>query len=430
MGSAEQTTLQYLGHSAFLWETPAGARILIDPYRNGPGLNWFLTPFPQVAADVVVVTHPHPDHDNVGAVIGRPSIVQTPVELRGGDFTIRTVMGKHAGEYGHEFDRTNLICVIETASVVFCHVGDNEADLADHLVKQIGPVDVLIVPVDDRQHLLSIGAVNDLIERISPRVVIPTHYLIPGLTEPTSGLGGIRSWLDEQRGVCSDLGGTLSIGRTILPDQRQVWCLADDHTPWAASVGVELDPYVNVSAIQDIHADCAMVSEARVGKAIGEHITMSYHGMQDSSFGEFIQSLTNPSCIYTLSLPPISRRIVIDVPMLLAFALLDIQLEWRPLTPDEMGALGGAIGPVIDALGEAWRHLNVESPTDIGLDVNPIGLLLNQENGVASPDERVICVSTDVRVRGTHSSITVCYPKAGLLEVRDWGDWTAKADDA
>ena len=129
----QQAVLHYLGHSSFLWVTPSGYRILIDPYRNGPDLNWFVRPFPRIECDIVVVTHPHFDHDGIGGLRGQPTVVRGAIDLRGADFRVRTIMGKHAGEYGHEFGQRNLICVTEVASTTYCHVGDNEADLTDEL---------------------------------------------------------------------------------------------------------------------------------------------------------------------------------------------------------------------------------------------------------------------------------------------------------
>ncbi len=49
--------LEYLGHCAFRLTTPAGVRIVVDPFRNsGNEQRWFLRPSPPVEADVLVIT--------------------------------------------------------------------------------------------------------------------------------------------------------------------------------------------------------------------------------------------------------------------------------------------------------------------------------------------------------------------------------------
>ncbi len=88
----EKVTLHYLGHSAFLWVMPCDTRLLIDPYGNHPNLHWFLKPCPRVDCDIVVVTHPHFDHNAVDGLQGQPTLFRGPFDLRGEGFSIRGIM--------------------------------------------------------------------------------------------------------------------------------------------------------------------------------------------------------------------------------------------------------------------------------------------------------------------------------------------------
>src|SRR5688572_20678578 len=59
--AARQVAIEYIAHSCFRIHTPRGARVLIDPFASRV---WIGYDFPRrLAADTVLITHPHYDHD-------------------------------------------------------------------------------------------------------------------------------------------------------------------------------------------------------------------------------------------------------------------------------------------------------------------------------------------------------------------------------
>lgn len=229
--------LEYFGHAAFLWTTVYGQRILIDPYGNPfertrlfPSFGtpasscWFKASFPNIACDMVLITHPHFDHDAVERVKGAPTIVRSPVELlTTQDLSVRGFMGKHAGPYGREFDQRNVVFIVETAGITFCHIGDNRAELPPQMRQAIKQVDVLMVPVDDSNHLLSYEQVVQIIGCVKPAVVIPMHYFIPGLTDASSTLGGIEHWISTQQNVRYLNSDEITLSTSDIPKKAEVW---------------------------------------------------------------------------------------------------------------------------------------------------------------------------------------------------------------
>jgi L-ascorbate metabolism protein UlaG (beta-lactamase superfamily) len=191
--------LRYWGHAAFEWITPKRRRILIDPFRNPDGPDpWFEKKFPHLKVDLLLVTHPHFDHD-ASQRVECITVLQSPGEFRGEDFSIRGILDRHVEPYGEQFDRRNVIFVIEIAGIRFCHIGDNRSDIPSEVFRQIGNIDLLMLPVDASNHLLAYDEVENLIESLSPKVVIPNHYFIPGLTDPRSGLGDVEDWLSGRK---------------------------------------------------------------------------------------------------------------------------------------------------------------------------------------------------------------------------------------
>ena len=66
--------VKWLGHASMLMTSSEGLRIITDPYTSGVlGLNY--APINE-EADIVTVSHDHPDHNNVVSVGGIPEVVE------------------------------------------------------------------------------------------------------------------------------------------------------------------------------------------------------------------------------------------------------------------------------------------------------------------------------------------------------------------
>jgi L-ascorbate metabolism protein UlaG (beta-lactamase superfamily) len=226
-------TLCYYGHSAFLWTTAEGVRVLIDPYRNpdpqrdpyDPSSRWFLDEFPPVAADLVLITHPHFDHDAIDCIPGCPTVIRTPGQFRYKDLTVHGVLDIHAVDAGQR-GMKNVIFIIDAGGIRFCHLGDNRPQLPSDVCRDIGSVDFLMVSVDDSYHLLTYREVDYLINTIGPKVVIPMHYLIPGIIDEESTLKTIEQWLSTQTNVYHIEQHTLTITPAEIPRTREIWVLS------------------------------------------------------------------------------------------------------------------------------------------------------------------------------------------------------------
>ena len=219
--------LTYFGHCAFGWTSPSGTRVLIDPFGNRPDRHWFLKPFPKLTADAVLVTHDHFDHNAVERVAGCPAVltgVDGDISFDGGDIFARAVPDLHVPGHGTPA-MTNAIFVVEAEGVRYCHIGDNRHDIPGAVREQIEDVDVLMVTVDDSCHLLTFEQVNELVRLMSPRVVVPMHYYVEGLTTEKSTLQPPERWLARQSGVRILDTSSIELRPADLPDRREVWVL-------------------------------------------------------------------------------------------------------------------------------------------------------------------------------------------------------------
>ncbi len=227
--------IEYIAHAAFRIHSAGGSKILIDPFASRV---WLGYDFPDsVATDAVLITHPHYDHD-AGDFRGLPfpwdstvPVLRDPGTYSVGEFTIRGVRGKHADPYGMEFGQINTIWLIELAGLRIAHLGDN-GPITDAIVREMGRVDVLMIPIDADYHIINEAAIQLARSALKPRVLIPMHYRIPDLEaseDSPSDLGEIEPWL-EGKGNVTRVGGHLEIfRRETLPDAEQI--VVFNHSP-------------------------------------------------------------------------------------------------------------------------------------------------------------------------------------------------------
>lgn len=240
---AEQTSMEdasieieYVAHASFRFRGQDGTELLIDPYASRV---WLGYDWPDgIEPDGVLITHPHYDHD-AGRYRDMPfpwdesvTVVDKPGTRRFGDFTVTGVEGKHADPYGMEFGQLNTLMVIEAYGLRIAHLGDN-GPLTAAMISGLGRVDVLMLPGDGVDHILSKETTAEIIERLDPAIVIPMHYRLPDLEATADGpsdLGEIDPWLIGREGVQRVGSHRTRLSSTDLPEERRI--LVFDHAPY------------------------------------------------------------------------------------------------------------------------------------------------------------------------------------------------------
>lgn len=206
--SSPAVTIEYIAHASFRITTAAGTSLMVDPYESRWWLGYDFPP-DLPPTDAVLLSHPHPDHDG-GYAAGldvawgpEVAVLTDPGRYQFDDVRVIGVRGQHAAPYGEEFGRKNTIWIVEAGGLRIVHIGDN-GPLTEAVADQIGPVDILLLPVDDLEHILSHEDVEAYRERLDPAFVIPMHYRHADLeVDPgsPSDLGGIDGWLAGQERV-------------------------------------------------------------------------------------------------------------------------------------------------------------------------------------------------------------------------------------
>jgi L-ascorbate metabolism protein UlaG (beta-lactamase superfamily) len=215
-----ETTLTWLGHSAFRLDTAAGKRIYVDPFLNGNPKCPENEREPE-RADIVAVTHGHGDHvgDAVDIAKKHGSTVVAIVELsgwigkqgvdddklpgpnKGGTVDVdgvkfTVVNAFHTGSapdgsYGG--DPAGFVVTTEDGKVLYfagdtCLFGDMQ------LIGRVYKPDVAIVPIGDH-YTMGPKEASVAIELLGVKRVVPCHWGTFGL------LTGTPDQLDVPAGV-------------------------------------------------------------------------------------------------------------------------------------------------------------------------------------------------------------------------------------
>jgi len=219
-GSAggKAVTIKWFGHACFLVTTSSGTRILIDPvvfkgYRIPAG----------ITADVVTVSHEHPDHNSVDAVSGDPIVLRgcdkrnrnvTKIDKTIRDVRIYTVPSYHdPGGHG-----MNAVFVFEFDGIRLVHLGDIGTVLNDDQAEAIGPVDVLMIPVGGL-HTIGIAKAGGIVEQLAvTSAVLPMHYK----TEAFDSLPySVDSYIKGKRNIKKIDGNTFVLNLSAAPPERE-----------------------------------------------------------------------------------------------------------------------------------------------------------------------------------------------------------------
>ena len=173
--------IKWLGHAAFLLSSDKGIKIITDPYALDERLSYSEI---KELADIVTVSHDHFDHSNVTTVLGNPEIVREAREVRGIKFD--SVLTYHDDAQGNEKGNNTIFC-FKVDGIRICHLGDLGHKLTENQIKQIGNVDILLIPVGGF-FTIDAAIATQVCGQLNPRVIIPMHFKNDRCDFPISGV--------------------------------------------------------------------------------------------------------------------------------------------------------------------------------------------------------------------------------------------------
>jgi L-ascorbate metabolism protein UlaG (beta-lactamase superfamily) len=217
-----QVELAYFGSSAFRITSPGGITVMVDPWRNFPTRkwDWYFHDFPMTEVDIGVSTHAHFDHDALHRLDAHVLLDRLIGTYGFGDVKITGIADKHATDSSsavydfkkiiRQFDGIDItppnnprswdhcLILIETGGLRILAWGDNRHNPPDEIWRALGAIDILLLPVDDSQHVMGFHQAQSVIDTLRPKVVVPHHYYIFDVTVRQSTLQPADPWVTRQ----------------------------------------------------------------------------------------------------------------------------------------------------------------------------------------------------------------------------------------
>ena len=164
--------IKWNGHASFTITAADGTVLVTDPY-DPSGYGGVLK-YDQVSdrADGALVSHDHADHNYPQGLTGSPQVVTGSARVK--DIPIKGIDTYHDESEGSERG-PNVVFGFAVDGINICFAGDLGHQLSDDQVKELGAVDLLIVPVGGAFTVDADGATK-VMDALNPKIVIPMHF--------------------------------------------------------------------------------------------------------------------------------------------------------------------------------------------------------------------------------------------------------------
>lgn len=209
--------ISYLGHAAFKLKGKSAA-VITDPFDEGMvGLK-----FPKhSAADIVTVSHPHPDHNATSVIENNPIVFAGPGEYESKGVDVLGISTFHDEKNG-ETRGKNTVFKIYIDGISIVHLGDLGHKLTEEQGELLDEIDVLLIPVGGF-YTVDAKVAAEIATDLEPSIVIPMHYQRPGLNKDVfEKLSPVSSFLKEmgKDGIVPQ--PKLKVTKDSLPGETQV----------------------------------------------------------------------------------------------------------------------------------------------------------------------------------------------------------------
>jgi L-ascorbate metabolism protein UlaG (beta-lactamase superfamily) len=166
--------IKWYGHAAFLITSDQGVKIITDPYE--PGAFGGQLTYGQIKdqADIVIISHDHADHNDTKSLPGSPEIIKGSGSKSVQGISIKGISTYHDPSKGSERG-DNTIFTLSVDGMKICHLGDLGHILSEKELAEIGPVDLLLIPVGG-YFTIDPKEATRVAEQIKPKILIPMHF--------------------------------------------------------------------------------------------------------------------------------------------------------------------------------------------------------------------------------------------------------------
>jgi len=165
-------------------------------------------------------------------------------------------------------------------------------------------------------------------------------------------------------------------------------------------------------ALQNLHDGYARLLATTLSSYLRALVEIDIVSVDQLTYTEFMMSVPNPSCLYIFQMEPLEGAAIIEVNPSLVFFIVDRLFGGqgkptennRELTDIEKSVLTKIVERALNNLKETWEHVGIFTPRIESYETNA------QFVQIAPPNETVILISLEVRMKHGAGLISLCFP--------------------
>lgn len=205
----------WYGHACFRLKG-RGSAVVTDPFHSSLGYE-----LPRFTGTVVTVSHDHPHHNEARAVRGGPYVITGPGDYEVSGVFITGVCTNSAPKQTPP-EWLNTAYLIEIEDVVICHLGNLQDIPTQQQAEDLGPIDVLLLPVGGKGSLTPARAA-EVVSLIEPGIVVPMMFKTPDLK---ADVGTVTRFMTEMAVEKVEPEELLKIAKSDVPENTTIHLLA------------------------------------------------------------------------------------------------------------------------------------------------------------------------------------------------------------
>jgi flagellar motor switch protein FliM len=165
--------------------------------------------------------------------------------------------------------------------------------------------------------------------------------------------------------------------------------------------------------LENLHDNFARLLSSTFSGAMRAVVDVDTAFVDQTTYAEFIMSLSNPSCSYQFTLGPTNGQAILDFAMPVVFAFVDRifggkgssqGVDARQLSQIEMGVIAKIVKRVVEDLEATWEPILPVEVSDIELETNP------EFMQITAASEIVILLAFEVNSTNASGLVSLCYP--------------------
>jgi L-ascorbate metabolism protein UlaG (beta-lactamase superfamily) len=212
--------IKWYGHAAFLITSDQGVKIITDPYESGAYGGQLAYGKINDQADIVLTSHDHADHNDTKSLPGSPQVVKGSGSKTVKGISFKGIPTYHDPSKGSERG-SNIIFTFSVDGMKVCHLGDLGHVLSEKELAEIGPVDLLFIPVGG-YFTIDPKEATRVTEQIQPKVIFPMHFKTEKCGFP---IAPVEDFLKGKPKTKRPGASEMVLDKTTLPQQMEIMVL-------------------------------------------------------------------------------------------------------------------------------------------------------------------------------------------------------------